>query len=74
MNKSSYQIELDFLYESNDLYKQEVYKEVLQWIESNFFTGEVEGYSRDVPDHIVQGKFETKEQMIQEFKEQFNIE
>lgn len=67
MDKSNYKIELDF-------YKQEAYKEVLQWIESNFFTGEIEGYYRDVPDHIVQGKFETKEQMIQEFKEQFNIE
>ena len=59
--------------ESNDLYKQEAYKEVLQWIENNFFTGEIEGYYSDVPEHIVQGKFDCKEDMINSFKEQFNI-
>ena len=60
--------------ESKDLYKQEAYKEVLQWIESNFFTGEIEGYYSDVPEHIVQGKFDCKEDMINSFKKQFNID
>lgn len=54
--------------------KQEAYKEVLGWLEENFFTGEIEGYYNDVPEHIVQGKFDCKEEMLQSFKERFNVE
>lgn len=49
-------------------------QEVLEWLNKNFFTGDIEGYYSDVPEHIVQGKFDCKEEMIQAFKERFNIE
>lgn len=48
-------------------------QDVLKWLDDNFFTGEIEGYYCDVPEHIVQGKFDCKEDMINSFKEQFNI-
>lgn len=48
-------------------------QDVLRWLDDNFFTGEIEGYYSDVPEHIVQGKFDCKEDMINSFKEQFNI-
>jgi hypothetical protein len=48
-------------------------QDVLKWLDDNFFTGEIEGYYSDVPEHIVQGKFDCKEDMINSFKEQFNI-
>lgn len=48
-------------------------QDVLKWLDDNFFTGEIEGYYCDVPEHIVQGKFYCKEDMINSFKEQFNI-
>jgi hypothetical protein len=54
--------------------RREAYKEVLEWLNENFFTGEIEGYYSDVPEHIVQGKFDCKEEMLQSFKERFNIE
>ena len=49
-------------------------QEVLKWLEENFFTGEIEGYYSDVPEHIVQGKFDCKEDMLQSFKDRFNVE
>lgn len=52
---------------------QDTLQDVLKWLDDNFFTGEIEGYYRDVPEHIVQGKFDCKEDMINSFKEQFNI-
>ena len=52
---------------------EEVLGDVLKWLDDNFFTGEIEGYYSDVPEHIVQCKFDCKEDMINSFKEQFNI-
>ena len=51
-----------------------ILKEVIEWLEDNFFTGEIDGYYSDVPEHIVQGKFDDKEQMLNAFKTHFNIE
>ena len=64
----------DRLQKAINLGKEEALKEVLEWLENNFFTGEIDGYYSDVPEHIVQGKFDYKEEMLQSFKEQFNIE
>ena len=63
----------DRLQKAINLGREEALKEVLEWIDDNFFTGEIEGYYYDVPEHIVQGKFECKEEMIESFKKQFNI-
>ena len=52
---------------------QDTLQDVLKWLDDNFFTGEIEGYYSDVPEHIVQCKFDCKEDMINSFKEQFNI-
>ena len=38
-----------------------------------FLQEKLKGYYSDVPEHIVQGKFDCKEDMINSFKEQFNI-
>lgn len=64
----------DRLQKAINLGREEALKEVLEWLDENFFTGEMEGYYNDVPEHIVQGKFDCKEQMLQSFKERFNIE
>lgn len=50
-------------------------QEVLEWLEDNFFTGEQEisQYSIEV-EPILKGVFSSKEQMLQSFKERFNIE
>lgn len=58
----------DRLQKAINLSREEVLKEVLEWLDENFFTGEVVGYYYDVPDYIVQGKFDFKEEMIQTFK------
>ena len=63
----------DRLQRAINLGREETLKEVLNWLDDNFFTGEVVGYYYDVPDHIVQGKFYFKEEMIESFKERFNI-
>ena len=63
----------DRLQKAINLGREEAYKEVLEWLDDNFFTGEIEGYYSDVPEHIVQGKFDCKEEMVESFKERFNI-
>ena len=63
----------DRLKRAINLGRREALKEVLKWLDKNFFTGEIEGYYSDVPEHIVQGKFDCKEDMINSFKKQFNI-
>ena len=65
---------VNWIKEERESSKQETLQEVLEWLEENFFTGEIDGYYSDVPEHIVQGKFDYKEEMLQSFKEQFNIE
>lgn len=64
----------DRLQKAINLGRSETLKEVLEWLDENFFTGEIVGYYSDVPDIIVHGKFDCKEQMLQSFKERFNIE
>ena len=64
----------DRLQKAINLGKEEALKEVLEWLENNFFTGEIDGYYSDVPEHIVQCKFDNKEEMLQSFKKRFNIE
>jgi hypothetical protein len=70
---SAYETVINSLYEVKDWGREEALREILLWLEDNFFTGEIEGYYSDVPEHIVQGKFDCKEDMINSFKEQFNI-
>lgn len=64
----------DRLQRAINLGRREALKEVLEWLDENFFTGEIIGYCSGIPDIIVQGKFDYKEQMLQSFKERFNIE
>jgi hypothetical protein len=68
---SAYETVINSLYEVKDWGREEALREILLWLEDNFFTGEIEGYYSDVPEHIVQGKFECKEEMIEEFKKKF---
>ena len=68
---SAYETVINSLYEVKDWGREEALREILLWLEDNFFTGEIEGYYSDVPEHIVQGKFECKEDMIEEFKKNF---
>lgn len=68
---SAYETVINSLYEVKDWGREEALREILLWLEDNFFTGEIEGYYSDVPEHIVQGKFECKEEMIEEFKKNF---
>jgi len=68
---SAYQTVVNSLYEVKDWGREEALREILLWLEDNFFTGEIEVYYSDVPEHIVQGKFECKEDMIEEFKKKF---
>ena len=63
----------DRLQKAINLSRKEALKEVFDWLEENFFTGEVVGYCDGVPDYVVQGKFYFKEDMLQSFKERFNI-
>lgn len=68
---SAYETVINSLYEVKDWGREEALREILLWLEDNFFTGEIEGYYSDVQEHIVQGKFECKEDMIEEFKKKF---
>lgn len=59
---------------AKDLGREEALKEVLEWLDDNFFTGEQEisQYSIEV-ESILKSVFSSKEEMLQSFKEQFNI-
>lgn len=50
-------------------------QEVFEWLDENFFTGEQEisQYSIEV-EPILKSAFSSKEEMLQSFKERFNIE
>ena len=65
----------DRLQKAINLGREEALKKVLEWLEDNFFTGEQEisQYSIEV-EPILKGVFSSKEQMLQSFKERFNIE
>lgn len=49
-------------------------KEVLEWLDENFFTADIEQVDSYLPKYILNGNFESKEQLLQSFKERFNIE
>ena len=49
-------------------------KEVLEWLDENFFMVDIEQTDSYLPKYILDGNFESKEQMLQSFKERFNIE
>lgn len=58
-----------------NLGREETLQEILKWLNDNFFTGEQEisQYSIEV-ESILKSVFSSKEEMLQSFKEQFNIE
>lgn len=53
---------------AKDLGKEEAYKEVLEWLDENFYEHEDTPYQCPVI-----CDFDNKEQMLQLFKERFNI-
>lgn len=66
----------DRLQKAINLGREEAFKEVLEWLEENFY--EHENFSFDFVEDIpyqcpVECEFESKEEMIQSFKERFNI-
>lgn len=67
----------DRLQKAINLGKKEALKEVLKWLEENFY--EYDYFSFDFDEDLpyecpVICDFESKEQMLQSFKERFNIE
>ena len=52
---------------AKDLGREEALKEVLGWLEENFYNIHV------LHDDRLKGNFESKEQMLQSFKERFNV-
>lgn len=59
---------------AKDLGREEVLKEVLEWLDENFYTSDIECADSYLPEYVLNGNFESKEKMLQSFKEQFNIE
>ena len=57
-----------------NLGREEALKEVLKWLDENFYTSDIECADRYLPEYVLNGNFESKEQMLQSFKKQFNIE
>jgi hypothetical protein len=57
----------DRLQKAINLGREEALKEVLEWLDENFYDVHV------LHDDRLEGDFESKEQMLQSFKEQFNI-
>jgi hypothetical protein len=58
----------DRLQKAINLGREEALKEVLKWLEENFYDVHV------LHDDRLEGDFESKEQMLQSFKERFNID
>ena len=58
----------DRLQKAINLGREEVLKEVLEWLDENFSDVHV------LYDDRLEGDFNNKEQMLQSFKERFNIE
>jgi hypothetical protein len=49
-------------------------QEVIEWLDENFYTSDIEFADSYLPEYVLNGNFESKEQMLQSFKERFNIE
>lgn len=64
----------DRLQKAINLGREEALKEVLKWLDQNFFTADIEQVDSYLPKYILNGNFESKEQLLQSFKERFNIE
>ena len=64
----------DRLQKAINLGREEALKEVFEWLDENFFMVDVEQVDSYLPKYVLNGNFESKEQMIQSFKERFNIE
>jgi hypothetical protein len=58
----------DRLQKAINLGREEAYKEILKWLDENFYDVHV------LHDDRLEGDFESKEQMLQSFKERFNID
>ena len=59
---------------AKDLGREEALKEVLEWLDENFYTSDIECADSYLPEYVLNGNFESKEQMLQSFKDRFNIE
>ena len=57
-----------------NLGREEALKEVLEWLDENFYTSDIECADSYLPEYVLNGNFESKEEMLQSFKERFNIE
>lgn len=75
---SAYETVVNSLYEVKDWGREEALRDILQWLEDNFYDHEdcnpfdfVEDTTYQCP---VRCDFENKEHMIKSFKEKFNIE
>ena len=64
----------DRLNRAINLGRREALKEVLEWLDENFYTSDIECADRYLPEYVLNENFESKEQMLQSFKERFNIE
>lgn len=70
---SAYETVVNSLYEVKDWGRIEVLQEVLEWLEENFFMVDVEQVDSYLPKYVLNGNFESKEEMLQSFKDRFNI-
>jgi hypothetical protein len=64
----------DRLQKAINLGREEALKEVRKWLDENFYTSDIECADSYLPEYVLNGNFESKEQMLQLFKERFNIE
>lgn len=64
----------DRLQKAINLGREEVLNEVLKWLDENFYTSDIEQTDSYLPKYILDGNFVNKEQMLQSFKERFNID
>lgn len=75
---SAYETVVNSLYKVKDWGREEALREILQWLEDNFYDHEdcnPFDFVEDTPYQCpVRCDFENKEHMIKSFKEKFNIE
>lgn len=64
----------DRLQKAINLGREEALKEVLEWLDENFYTSDIECADSYLPKYVLNGNFESKEEMLQSFKERFKIE
>lgn len=64
----------DRLQKAINLGREKALKEVLEWLEENFYTSDIECADSYLPEYVLNGNFESKEEMLQLFKERFNVE